>query len=746
MSEAERPSRPHAAAALLLLAGLAPACSCEDPQVSTLAPLLDATRVVDLGEVPVGVRARGPLTISNLGTAVLDLASFTLTASTAAGFTVSSSVAPPTALPPAGSLALTIEARPSAIGLFTTELTIRSDDTARDPFVVVVRVRGVARPPCDDGNACTEDWFDVDLADCRHRFADGAPCEPRDRCVVDATCSQGVCLGRSKVCQDDSVCTRDLCRQVDGECLFLSAPDVCEDDNPCTADRCGPEGCAHEPVANGTGCDDGDACTRGDACFQGVCRGSGALDGEACDDRDSCTTDDRCAAGRCRGRSILDGVPEGQTVFTFPLADWPQAFLHRREVSMGDDGVHYSMDHRPVPGGGLIHVIDAFRQCGTVKYEFSYQPPTSHVFVSYVRREMQVQPDGTLRIVVGIRQRPEVGFLPQTTSYVLDPAGTIRASVVDAPGGETGRSLLPDGSNIYGVIYPLNRGPIENRADARQNLVVVREDRDGNVLWRHERSTGEWAEFLGTAGPRVLFWANQRWGALDFNTGDPVWESATPYIADQMALSTQLNLGLARVESVDDFGFRVPAQLVGVELLEGRQVFVFPAVKTPAYVPRTDPVISADGRIILLMQRGEPDPNTGGYRATGLDFVELAPDGTVLTTTALPYVFPEGGLPETRSRDFGDDSFPTVADDGITYVGYGDHFWAIEPGGNVRWTITSSLADAFTATVPVLREDGVLLINESSRRLIGVRTNGGRMSAAGWASFRHDSRRTNHTP
>lgn len=75
-----------------------------------------------------------------------------------------------------------------------------------------------------------------------------------------------------------------------------------------------------------------------------------------------------------------------------------------------------------------------------------------------------------------------------------------------------------------------------------------------------------------------------------------------------------------------------------------------------------------------------------------------------------------------------------------------DRFFAINADGSLRWTYTSSLANAFTGTVPLLREDGVLLINEGSRKIIGIRTNGGKMSNQGWASFRHDGRRTKFTP
>ncbi|CAN0544548.1 unnamed protein product, partial [Laminaria digitata] len=70
---------------------------------------------------------------------------------------------------------------------------------------------------------------------------------------------------------------------------------------------------------------------------------------------------------------------------------------------------------------------------------------------------------------------------------------------------------------------PLTSGPPSDTQPSRQNLVIVREDLNQNVLWRHERTSGDWAEFLGVAGPRVLFWADGRFGALDFNTGAQVW-------------------------------------------------------------------------------------------------------------------------------------------------------------------------------------------------------------------------------
>jgi hypothetical protein len=713
----------------LLSIALGAACNCEGGGVTQLEARIDVVPLaLDMGEYPIGVRAQGAFTISSVGEVLLRIEDLRLEENTI--FRIIND--PMRAMNPAQSDVLLIEATPMELGEHRAELVIASD-AANSPVVrVPILLRGVPIPPCDDGNLCTTDSFDTAANDCVHTYADGVACSPADKCVINAICSQGVCLGDTKVCDDQSMCTRDFCRQTDGECVFIEDADICDDQNPCTADSCAPAGCEHVALPSGTACDDEDLCTTQDSCFAGQCVGNGQPDGSACDDNDSCTTGDTCFSGVCTGESIITAANEGEIVFERELIEWQdRAFLHRREVSLSDDGTFFGMDHLNLsePAPGLSHVIFAFNQCGTPVYEFAYRPPDSHVLVSYVRREMQLDTDNTLRIVVGVRHQQQNGFRPETTMYVLDRAGNVQHSRIQETGGETGRSLLPDGSHIYGVVWPLNE-EVPPEGNPEQNLVIVREDLAGNVLWRHERASDWWAEFLGVAGPRVLFWARGRFGALDFNTGATVWTEETPYVADEMALHTGLNLGVIRTGD----------KLVGVEILNGTNVFTFPAEADPTYLPITDPVISADGRILLMMSRWSEDFTAG----LGLDWVELSSSGDVVRTTPMPYVFPPS-VRETISPDF-DDPFPTVADDGIAYVGFGDQFWAINPDGTIRWTLTSTVENAFTGSVPLLRDDGILLISEQSRRIIGVRTNGGRMSETGWASFRHDGRRTKFTP
>jgi hypothetical protein len=714
-----------------LLTSLAVAsCNCERAQVGTLKSTIQVDPMtLDLGEVPLGVNVKAVLTVKSTGEAMLTLSDVRLDGAEIFRITKS----PAKRMPPSSSDEVHVEAAPSALGPAMTQLVIVSDDLMHMEIRVPIKLIGVPDPPCDDGNPCTNDGFDETTNACTHTFADGKSCSPADKCLVEAVCSQGVCLGSEKVCDDHSSCTKDYCDQSTGDCVFINDPAQCDDHNPCTADSCVGNGCVHDPLPSGTPCDDGDACTSGDACFAGMCRGTGAPDGSPCDDQDSCTVGDVCHAGVCMGTSIIAGHNEGDVVFTYHLTDWPGAFLHRREVSLSDDGVYFGLDHLPVFNPpGLTHIIFAMKQCGTVLYQFAYRPPDSHVLVRFVRREMQLATDDEIRVVVGVRQLPDDGYEPQTTTYRLDPAGNALASTIEAKGGETGRSLLPDGSHIFGVVWPLTDGPPTDQMPAMQNLVIVREDRSSNVLWRHERSCtmSDWCEYLGVAGPRVLFWASGQFGALDFNTGNTVWTQETQHITKEMALSTNLNLGVARAES----------QLVAVDVLMGHQKFAFPDPPDPNYVPRTDPVISADGRVLVLMQKNDPTSTVGA--ALGLDWVELAADGTVMSKTPLPYMFPN----DVRLTTSEDDPYPTVADDGISYVGYGNMFFAIEPGGQIRWTLTSTVLNAYTGTVPLLRDDGVLLISEKNRLIRGIRSNGGRMSETGWASFRHDRRRTNFTP
>jgi hypothetical protein len=106
------------------------------------------------------------------------------------------------------------------------------------------RCDGVAkpnRPPCEDGNACTQG----DRCSTSGTCVAGPPrtcavcnaCDPMDgackpapgscsdgmACTTD-TCSGGQCVGTPRVCDDMNECTRDACNAANGQCVFEPLP------------------------------------------------------------------------------------------------------------------------------------------------------------------------------------------------------------------------------------------------------------------------------------------------------------------------------------------------------------------------------------------------------------------------------------------------------------------------------------------------------------------------------------------
>ncbi len=143
--------------------------------------------------------------------------------------------------------------------------------------------------------------------------ADNTPCEDGLYCTVGDRCLSTTCtpLG-SRVCDDSDFCTVDSCNEDldrcdfvldprpgeegppgddtcsngqdddcdgqtdldDGNCYECQVDADCDDGNDCTDDACTGDLCSNQPVAPGTGCDDGDPCTMDDACTGDYCTGA----------------------------------------------------------------------------------------------------------------------------------------------------------------------------------------------------------------------------------------------------------------------------------------------------------------------------------------------------------------------------------------------------------------------------------------------------------------------------------------
>jgi hypothetical protein len=184
-----------------------------------------------------------------------------------------------------------------------------------------VRAQSTCTSPadCDDHNECTHDLCDSVIG-CWHPPTAGNSCTPENRCYDLARCSGGVCSPLHYACNDDNLCTDDICDPstgcshvnntapcsdpnpcttgdacAGGSCHPGTGTRNCNDNNPCTDDSCDPSwslGCRN--VYDSAPCSDGNPCTTGDACASGFCHpGTGVLN---CNDSNPCTNDS-CSTG-----------------------------------------------------------------------------------------------------------------------------------------------------------------------------------------------------------------------------------------------------------------------------------------------------------------------------------------------------------------------------------------------------------------------------------------------------------------
>ncbi|MEK6674638.1 MAG: hypothetical protein AABZ47_03170 [Planctomycetota bacterium] len=174
-------------------------------------------------------------------------------------------------------------------------------------------VPGVA-PNCNDNNFCTADSC--------------SEAAPGNGCVNDAAAQNGAACGNGSDtdCDNPDTCLNGICatnnepggtpcgNPASGEC---DNADTCNgtgtcnsnniagacssDGNACTNDVCAAGSCAHNPVSNGTACDDGLNCNNGETCNGGVCGGGTAV---ICDDGLVCTIDACVEPGGCVSTDI----------------------------------------------------------------------------------------------------------------------------------------------------------------------------------------------------------------------------------------------------------------------------------------------------------------------------------------------------------------------------------------------------------------------------------------------------------
>ncbi len=209
----------------------------------------------------------------------------------------------------------------------------RACDPATSQTTWTLRTSGA----CDDGDACTTETACDDAGTC---VGEPVNCQDNNLCTDDVCLQAMGCvhLSNAVTCTDTDPCTEDgTC--TDGACTFAATMD-CDDENPCTQDTCAKGvGCVHAP-ADSPCTADTDPCTD-DVCLNGSCvavpsvsvckvggtcvpaggKASGnpclvcapsidslnwtVLNGGACDDGNKCTLFDACSKGTCAGEQAV---------------------------------------------------------------------------------------------------------------------------------------------------------------------------------------------------------------------------------------------------------------------------------------------------------------------------------------------------------------------------------------------------------------------------------------------------------
>ena len=199
---------------------------------------------------------------------------------------------------------------------------------------------------CDDSNPCTADACKGE-AGCQYVQLTEGECVDGDACTIGDHCQEGQCVGLPIACNDNNVCTDDVCDGLGG-CTIEYNMASCDDGDPCTvADQCSQGACEGYQVdcecqvnEDCAALEDGDLCNgtlfcnkkklpyecavdpgtiiecdppdqNGSICLTticnpqtGECDDAPAWEGYACDDQDLCTIGDVCQQGQC-----ISGVP-----------------------------------------------------------------------------------------------------------------------------------------------------------------------------------------------------------------------------------------------------------------------------------------------------------------------------------------------------------------------------------------------------------------------------------------------------
>ena len=205
-------------------------------------------------------------------------------------------VALPTTLPP-GATTLIVEWTPEVPGRYSQLLEARAE--GMDSPTLAVEASAMEIPTCVPSSPCVTSTFDLVAQRCVEApQVDGVSCEAGTKCLIDARCEAGRCVGTARTCADENACTIDVCYPETG-CEFLPAP-PCPGDGACMKGVCDPaSGCGLAPRDDGESCGNAVSCTRVSVCIEGSCVTREPPDGYVCSEESPCSAEGRCVNSTC---------------------------------------------------------------------------------------------------------------------------------------------------------------------------------------------------------------------------------------------------------------------------------------------------------------------------------------------------------------------------------------------------------------------------------------------------------------
>lgn len=254
-------------------------------------------------------------------------------------------------LSPGSTAELVVRFRPTVEGASDGVLRVQFD---AQELVVALHGQGLAVPGCESSD-CLERHFEPGRGCVDIEKPEGTSCGAGDRCLVNAVCHRGTCVGSTASCDDGNACTIDGCASETG-CTH-QALECQPSTDPCQTSVCDPVlGCRAVPVVDGTSCGAND-CQTAHVCMAGACVQRASPEGSVCAPATTCRPERRCVAGTC-----------GTTASNTPPIAWSYAPPMGRSIvahAIAGDGALMVLERGAAPA----LVLKAFDKSGVRRFE-----------------------------------------------------------------------------------------------------------------------------------------------------------------------------------------------------------------------------------------------------------------------------------------------------------------------------------------------------------------------------------------